>query len=424
MTPAEIREFLEGKIAEMKTALEADFKGKFGDPDPDYQKDLDEKIGDIQDLLKELMKPKDGVPGAVDEQGDPWCGYDPLLGGGDYMKDIYNAALGTPSDKLLKIVSIQEEKNVKAGKAAGDGLEVDDADYGGFLAPEAFRMSIWTPTLEQSNLMDRVTVLPVAGNQSVRLPVVKDTDHSAGTVYGGIIFYDEGENDTLTESRPKFEMVEWNMGMQAAFVHASDAMMRFTPITAGAMLSTLYAEALAWRIDFLLLKGTGAGQPTGFLNADAKVSQAKETGQAADTIEYENLINMFALAINPERTIWAYNQTCFPQLASLAFVVGTGGTAISKEEAFQGRPDFRNEHMSVIGDLNDIALLDPSEYIVTIPAGMTDGTWDTSIHFSFDTVKTSFRSVFYMDGKIKRRSALTPRFGDDLAPVVTLAERA
>jgi HK97 family phage major capsid protein len=219
-------------------------------------------------------------------------------------------------------------------------------------------------------------------------------------------------------------MVEWNMGMQAAFVHASDAMMRFTPITVSSMMSSLYASALAWRIDYLLLRGTGAGQPTGFLNADAKVSQAIETGQAADTVEYANLVNMFALAINPENTIWAYNQTVFPQLASLAYVVGTGGTTISKEDAFQGRPSFRSEHMATLGDLNDIALLDPSEYIVTIPAGMTNGTWDTSIHFSFDTVKTSFRSVFYMDGKIKRRTTLTPRYGNALAPVVTLAERA
>ena len=366
----------------------------------------------------------DSVLGGVDEKGDPWCGYDPNMGGGDYMRDIYNLGMyGKVPDKLNALINMQREKNVASGKAAGDGLEVDNAEFGGFLSPEAFRMSIWQPALEQSNLMSRVQVLPVAGNQQVRMPVVADTDHSSGTVYGGVIFNDEGENDTLSESRPKFEMVEWNMGMQAAFVHASDAMMRFTPITVSAFMSSLYAEALAWRIDFLLLKGTGSGQPTGFLNADAKIAQAAEAGQAADTIEYENLINMFARAIHSDRTVWAYNQTAFPQLASLAFVIGAGGTAISKEEAFQGRPFFSSEHMSAIGDLGDIALLDPSEYVVVIPAGMPNGTWDTSIHFSFDKVKTSFRSVFYMDGKIKRRTTLQPRFGDTLAPVITLAAR-
>lgn len=417
---------VESKIDEAKVAFMADLEGKYGEPDADYRKTVDDAIGDMQDQVKELMKPRDpgAHQGGIDEKGDPWCGYDPLMGGGDYMKDIYELGMyGKVPGKLNALINMQREKNQAAGKAAGDGLEVDTAEFGGFLAPEAFRMSIWTPALEQSNLMGLVQVLPVTGNQQVRLPVAADTDHSSGLVYGGITFYDEGENDTLTETRPKFEMVEWNMGMQAAFVHASDAMMRFTPITVSAFMSSLYAEALAWRIDFLLLKGTGAGQPTGFLNADAKVTQAKETGQAADTVEYENLINMFALAINPDRTIWAYNQTCFPQLASLAFVVGTGGTAISMETAFQGRPSFRTEHMSALGDLNDIALLDPSEYIVVIPAGMTNGTWDTSIHFSFDKVKTSFRSVFYMDGKIKRRTTLTPRFGDALAPVVNLAAR-
>ena len=422
------------EIGAMKIAIMADIEGKFGEPDEEYRKSLDEKIGVFEDQIKELMKPRPDIAmGAIDEKGDPWCGYDKSLGGGDFMKDVYNAAFRTPSPRLLKIKSMEDERKAKmksAGavpldfKAAGDGLEVDVAEYGGFLSPEAFRMSIWQPALEQSNLMGRVTVLPVVGNQQVRLPVVADTDHSAGTVYGGIVFYDEGENDTFQESRPKFEMVEWNMGLQAAFVHASDAMMRFTPITASAMMSNLYAEALAWRIDFLLLKGTGAGQPTGFLNADAKIAQAIETGQAADTIEYENLINMFARSIKPDQTIWAYNQTCFPQLASLAFVIGAGGTAISKEAAFQGMPDFRSEHMSAIGDLGDIALLVPSEYIVTIPAGMPNGTWDTSIHFSFDTGRTSFRSLFYMDGKIKRRTVLQPRFGDTLAPVITLAERA
>lgn len=416
---------VEKKIDEAKIAFMNDVTGKYGEPDPEYRKTVDDAIGDMQGQLKELMKagPTEKL-GGVDEKGDPWCGYDPLLGGGDYMKDIYELGMyNKVPDKLNALINMQREKNVKAGKAAGDGLEVDRAEFGGFLAPEAFRMAIWTPALEQSNLMGLVQVLPVTGNQQIRLPVVADSDHSAGTVYGGIIFYDEGENDTLTESRPKFEMVEWNMGMQAAFVHASDAMMRFTPITASAMMSSLYAEALAWRIDFLLLKGSGLGQPTGFLNADSKIAQAKETGQAAGTIEYENLINMFARSIHEDRTVWAYNKTCFPQLASLAFVVGTGGTAISKEDAFQGRPFFSSEHMSAVGDLGDIALLVPSEYIVTIPAGMTNGTWDTSIHFSFDKVKTSFRSVFYMDGKIKRRTTLQPRFGDTLASVVTLAAR-
>jgi HK97 family phage major capsid protein len=241
---AELKGHIEATVEKMMEAYIADQDGKFGEPDLEYRENLDEQIGEMQDQLKELMKPgPTDPPGAIDEKGDPWCGYDPLLGGGDFMKDIHAAAFGTPSDRLLKIISIQEEKNVKAGKAAGDGLEVDTAEYGGFLAPEAFRMAIWTPALEQSNLMSRVVVLPVAGNQSVRLPVVADTDHSSGTVYGGIVFYDEGENDTLTESRPKFEMVEWNMGMQAAFVHASDAMMRFTPITVSSMMSSLYASA-------------------------------------------------------------------------------------------------------------------------------------------------------------------------------------
>ena len=65
-----------------------------------------------------------------------------------------------------------------------------------------------------------------------------------------------------------------------------------------------------------MINGTGAGQPLGLLNADATISVAKETGQAAATVLSENIFGMWARLHAPRRqnAVWLINQEIEPQL--------------------------------------------------------------------------------------------------------------
>jgi len=229
----------------------------------------------------------------------------------------------------------------------------------------------------------------------------------------------------MQDVRPKFEQIGFDLDMQGAMTHVSDKMMRFSPITLGAFIQQRFSEALAWRIEYLLINGTGAGQPKGILNEGSVVEEPKETGQAASTVKYENIINMKAHMWRPNNAEWYYNHEIGPQLAKLEFIVGTGGDRIRKEDALEYTA-FMNEHCQALGTAGDILLTDWSQYGVALPQGQAQRpTFDTSIHFKFDYAQTSFRMLWYMDAHSMWRTYDTPRHGSNyLTPIVTLAARA
>ena len=59
-------------------------------------------------------------------------------------------------------------------------------------------------------------------------------------------------------------------------------------------LRDVLQKGIAWYLDLDLLNGNGAGKPLGVLADPALVTVSKETGQAASTVLYGNLTNMFA----------------------------------------------------------------------------------------------------------------------------------
>jgi HK97 family phage major capsid protein len=88
------------------------------------------------------------------------------------------------------------------------------------------------------------------------------------------------------------------------------------------------SEALSWNLDdAFLVSGTGAGQPRSILNDPATIAVAKEAGQAAATVTYNNLCAMFA-RLHPasmSNSTWVINESLIPQLMTLSIAIGTAG---------------------------------------------------------------------------------------------------
>jgi HK97 family phage major capsid protein len=81
-------------------------------------------------------------------------------------------------------------------------------------------------------------------------------------------------------------------------------------------LGKAITKALGFFLDSAFLNGVGVGEPEGVINAPATVIVAKETGQAAATINYENVKRMFA-RLHPasfKNAVWVANSTTIPQL--------------------------------------------------------------------------------------------------------------
>jgi len=325
-----------------------------------------------------------------------------------------------------------EELKTWHQKAAGSGLLEGSGGDGGFLIPTEFRNQLLEQGVQKSNIMQSAMTIPMATN-SVKIPYVKDTDRSGGTVFGGVKFYWLDEVGDKTSSKPSLGQIELILKKCAGLCYASDEIIEDSPITLEPLLNRMFTDALGWTIDGVCLNGTGAGQPLGVINAPCLVSVAKETGQVAATIVYENVINMYGRLWRKSSGTWYCNDDTFTQLARMKLDVGTGGSAAylpagglsgKPYDTLMGKPVIFTEHCQTVGTKGDILLADFSQYLIGQKAGVGI-QFATSMHLKFDYDQTAFRVVFRIDGQPWWPAALTPRNSSStVSPFVALATRA
>jgi len=313
------------------------------------------------------------------------------------------------------------------------GLSEGDASDGGYLVPEEFRATLLQLALEASIVMPRAVKIPMATNR-VAIPSVVVSSH-ASTLFGGVVIYRPAEGGAKTESKPAFGKVALTLHKLVGLVYGTDELLEDSPISLEPLLTKMFSSAIAYTQDEDFLVGDGVNRALGAFNAanPCRVAVTIETGQDADTIVSENILNMWARVYPACRSkgVWVASPDCFPQLATMSLAVGTGGIptwlpagglTASPFETLMGRPLFYSEKMPVVGDAGDIGFGDFSQYLVGEKGGIKTAQ---SIHLKFDYDETAFRFVLRYDGQPWWQSALTPRnSGNSLSPFVTLAERA
>lgn len=414
-------------IAQTEKSLEAvnakleEIAGKVGAIDASNKTEWERLSAELKVSLETMSsRGDDGAPppGVLDtETGDPKCGYENL---GSWVGDvIITQRNGFFSDPFKKYMKMADEA-LPVQRAAGTGLEVQDSEFGGFSMPEAFRSAIWMRTVEISNIMSKVFVIPVT-TVSLTVPAMGGYDRSGGLLYGGIRFYDEGENDTTTETRPKFEQIKFELGLQMAQTNASDKMMQFSPISMETFIRERFSEALAWRIEYLLINGNGAEQPQGIIGSGATKTATAESGQGANTVVFENIAEMDIMIWKEQNAEWLYNREVKKQFRLMALAIGTAGSRVDWQKELE-YPHASNEQCQALGTAGDLILGDWTQYGVILPQGQSSQPrFDTSIHFRFDAAQTTFRFMWYMDGKPMWRTVETPRHGSyNSAPFVIL----
>ncbi len=165
------------------------------------------------------------------------------------------------------------------------------------------------------------------------------------------------------------------------------------------------------------------------MNNDALVSVAKETGQAAATIVYENVIKMRARMWGYHNAIWLANHDCLPQLMLMNQSVGTGGVPVwqpsgreDHPDILLGRPLVFTEYMQTLGTAGDLMCTNWTQYL--------EGTYQPlqsaeSVHVRFVNHERCFKFWMRNAGACWWRAALTPKNSSaTLSPYVRLATRA
>jgi HK97 family phage major capsid protein len=314
------------------------------------------------------------------------------------------------------------------------GLNESSPSEGGFLVQKDFSEEIARNVFETGVLIPRCKKAIISANSNgMKINGIDENSRANGSRWGGVQAYWADEAATVTASKPKFRQIELSLNKLFALYYATEEMLQ-DAAALSSICSQAFTEEIQFKTDDAIISGTGAGQPLGILKSGALVTQAKEAGQANDTVIYENVSNMWSrmFAKSRQNSVWLINQELEPQLESMYLAIGTGGIPVympangisgSPYATLKSRPVIPIEQCSAIGDVGDIILADFGQYLLADKNGMQMAS---SMHILFLYDEMAFRITYRVDGQPMRSSPITPYKGTadrTLSSFITLAAR-
>lgn len=316
-----------------------------------------------------------------------------------------------------------------AASGAGASTPVD----GGYLIQKDVMTEMTDKSYGDDAVLSRVRRFGCGANSDgLTMNLVDETSRASGSRWGGVQVYYGAEADAATATKPKFRQTKWDLKDVIGLMYATNRLLQ----DAG-MLGAVFQEAFASELRFFCGDGVinhlGGGQILGILNSDALVTVAKETGQAAATIQYENINKMWSRmwARSRGNAVWLINQDCEPALDSMVIPTGTGGVPVylpagglsqTRFASLKGAPVIPTEFNPTLGTVGDILLVDLSQYLLIDKGGPQS---DSSMHVRFINNEMTYRFLYRVDGRPLWNTVLTPAKGTNtLSPFVALATRS
>lgn len=368
-----------------------------------------EKMEEIKNLSKTSERkttPKATYKVEVKDRHEKTGGFSSM---GEFAKAIYNKSVGKGFDTRFQNATMFESV----------------AEDGGILIPEDFMSDIKTKFDAQDSLLSRTTQFPVSGN-SLSMPVDEEQPWNSGVTAR---WMEEGGQHT--ESKSKLTQASFRVHKLGAFITATDELLEDAS-SIEALIRKKAPQAMVSKVNNAIIDGTGVGQPKGLLSSGFKIAVAKESGQAADSVVYKNIVNMESRLIPGSNAVWIANPGVKPQLRQLKddngnhiYMNGGGFPNLAQAgfETLMGLPIlYMPGGAKALGDEGDLILADLSYYYSIVKSGIKS---DMSTHLYFDRDKTAFKFTMRLDGHCPFSSPVTTEYGAfDMSGIITLAERA
>lgn len=341
----------------------------------------------------------------------------PFKNFGEQLKAVRDAAKFGKIDARLSHIN-------NAATGMNEGLGAD----GGFAVQEDFAGMMMETAAKSGNILPLLDTYDISGNSNSVEWVDIDETSVATTVYGGVQTYWAAEASAVTATKPK--LIEREMKLEKLMgVAYSTYELNADSTFISDLYSRAFTTAIQREMENSVINGTGAGKPLGFLKSGSLVSVSKESGQAAATIAYENIVKMFNRALDKNNSVWLVHPDVQEQLDFLAFPVGVGGmpvylpaSSMGTLATLKGRPIIENDNCAALGTVGDINFVDFSQYMMIRKGGVLA---DTSMHVQFLAAENCFRFIFRANGMPKKNSALTIKNSSNTrSSFVTLATRA
>lgn len=394
---------------------------KKGNSDPILSEKVEKIARNITDLeaMRQQVESIEKAVAKIEAQG---------IGGKNGKEKIYKNI----GEQLLDVVAVAAPdtgssiRSAALGRlskvqAAASGANESIPSEGGFLVGTDEGTLLDRGAIATGLLSQRCfNVTASAGSDRLRLNLVDESSRANGSRFGGIQVYMKAEADTVTATKPKFREAEWNLHDCMGLMYVTNDLLK----DAGALTAVVnrwFPQEFGFKIDDLIVNGTGAGMPLGITAAGCTVEQAIETGQvrSTDPILYENIVKMYArlLSSSDVSAAWFVNRALLPYLMLMKIDVGTGGVPVflppngaagQPYMTLLNKPIIPIEQCQAPGTVGDIILADLNEYLLFTKGGIEAAA---SIHVKFIYDEMTLRWIYRLDGQPLRNKTLTPYKG-------------
>lgn len=327
---------------------------------------------------------------------------------------------------------------------ASSANETTGAD-GGYLVPPDYAAGIIDLIQEQSILLPQARRVTIAGNRLIEAYLV-ESKRDDGHRHGGVLAYWKGEAQQYKASKPTFGERTTQLDKLTAICPVTEELLMDEPAIEST-LDTKVAQEFAWKADAAIFNGSGSGSmPLGMVmptTNTALVTVDKESGQAAGTVNVQNILKMWNRmpAQCRANAKWYINQDLELQLMQLMMGTDTVATSDSgvtvsfggplwlpagaygnENGKLLGRDVIPLEQAAAVGAVGDIAFLDATQYLIVERAGINK---QTSMHMYFDTDEVAFKFSWRVGGRPDWMTAITGANSTIArSPYVALAARA
>ena len=287
-----------------------------------------------------------------------------------------------------RLFFLQERGGNPEGEIRQSGASESVASKGGYLVQKDFVDAIQDRGYSSGDIASRVTRQTIGPNANgIKFNIVDEASRATGSRWGGVRGYWVAEAGALTASEPTFAQIEMTLKKMAALFYSTEELLMDQTALAG-LVERVVPQELTFLLENSILEGSGSGQPLGIANSAAVVSQAKESGQTATTINATNIEKMWSRLWGPSRAnaVWLINQDAEPQLTALADSNGNsiylppGGLSDTPYSRLYNRPVIMSEYCKTLGSVGDIWLVDLSQYLLIEKGGIRS---DSSMHVRY-----------------------------------------
>lgn len=334
------------------------------------------------------------------------------------LGEFLSAVRFNPNDQRLSAL-YDENAGANAVDMSAE-QRMDTGSAGGFMVPTQFRSEILRVEPGQSIVRPRARVIPAGSppDAAISIPALDQDGAAPSNIFGGVTVDWIAEGQEKPETEAKLREIKLEPHEVAGHVVITDKLLRNWQ-AAGSFVGDLFQGAIRQAEDFAFIKGTGAGQPLGYMNSTALIRIPRE---GANAVSYVDLVNMLSrLLMRGGSPVWIASQGVLPQILNMRDEEGRLIYQTNIREGvgqtLLGYPLIWNNRAAGLGADGDISLVDFSHYLIKDGSGPFVAA---SEHVLFTQNKTVIKVFWNVDGQPWMRQPFTEENGYTVSPFVTL----